>query len=154
MGNPRMKRAGMGKLESEINEFCCCPGLHAGLKLKTSRLSHSSTITSHFPFGFPFRVFSLHLLAPTGITFLSFAMFSYKDCLQFDFIWNLLVISHSFEIQSLNNIDEFIFTQAFIFIIRNEFKISFLLIYKMDQEKIGFEMEDWNSIINDLIFGL
>ena len=93
-----MKRAGMGKLESEINEFCCCPGLHAGLKLKTSRLSHSSTITSHFPFGFPFRVFSLHLLAPTGITFLSFAMFSYKDCLQFDFFF---IIFFSFHWNSL-----------------------------------------------------
>ena len=28
---------------AKINEFCCCPGLHAGLKLKTLRLSHSST---------------------------------------------------------------------------------------------------------------
>ena len=26
-----------------LNEFCCCPGLHAGLKRKTLRLSHSST---------------------------------------------------------------------------------------------------------------
>ena len=32
-------------VRAKINEFCCCPGLHAGLKLKTLRLSSRSTIT-------------------------------------------------------------------------------------------------------------